>query len=309
MRRQALDEAAGAAYSLNTADTGREIGMAQRGTAASGGGASASGAGGSFGDGRTGDKAQVQVIARAAAVLRALEGRSDGLSLARIAKAAGLPRSTVQRIVAALQAEGMLIAASPDGRVRLGPALLRLAASAGTDSVGLARPVISRLSAELGETVDLAAIKGGCVVFVDQVAGQQRLRAVSSVGDSFPLHCTANGKAYLAELDRGQIVALIGRRYARRTPRTLVTLDALLADLVGARATGVAFDEEEHTPGVSAAGVLVRDLLGNPLAVSVPVPSTRFEERRGLIAAGLLETKARLEQQFGGAHASRAGTP
>ena len=47
----------------------------------------------------------VQVIARAASVLRALEGKPDGLSLAQIAREVGLARSTVQRIVAALAAE------------------------------------------------------------------------------------------------------------------------------------------------------------------------------------------------------------
>ena len=53
--------------------------------------------------GARGEKAQVQVIARAAAVLRTLEGQPGGLSLGQIAQDVGLPRSTVQRIVAALQ--------------------------------------------------------------------------------------------------------------------------------------------------------------------------------------------------------------
>src|SRR3974377_2427185 len=77
---------------------------------------------------RGGDKSQVQVIARAAAILRALEDQALGLSLGQIAQRVDLARSTVQRIVAALEAEKLLIAASPNGRVRLGPPLLRLAA-------------------------------------------------------------------------------------------------------------------------------------------------------------------------------------
>src|SRR5712664_2194545 len=75
------------------------------------------------------DKSQVQVIARAAAILRALEEQPAGLSLGQIAQRVELARSTVQRIVAALAAEKLLIAASPTGRVRLGPTILRLAAS------------------------------------------------------------------------------------------------------------------------------------------------------------------------------------
>src|SRR5262245_60878987 len=57
------------------------------------------------------EKSQVQVIARAAQILRALEGEDSGLSLGEIAKRVDLARSTVQRIVASLEAEKLVIAA------------------------------------------------------------------------------------------------------------------------------------------------------------------------------------------------------
>ena len=71
------------------------------------------------------DKSQVQVIARAATILRALEEENTGLSLGQIAQRVNLARSTVQRIVAALESEKLVIAATPNGRVRLGPTILR----------------------------------------------------------------------------------------------------------------------------------------------------------------------------------------
>ena len=123
----------------------------------------------------------------------------------------------MQRIVAALAAEKLLIAASPTGRVRLGPTILRLAASARTDFVAIARPFLVRLSDELSETVDLATIRKDHLIFVDQVIGAQRLRTVSAVGETFPLYCTANGKAYLAQLDEVAIARLIGTSFERRT--------------------------------------------------------------------------------------------
>ena len=55
----------------------------------------------------------IQVIARAANILRALEGEGEGLSLGEIAARVDLPRSTVQRIVTALADEQLLIAAAP----------------------------------------------------------------------------------------------------------------------------------------------------------------------------------------------------
>ena len=155
------------------------------------------------------------MIARAAAILRVLEDEADGLSLGQIAQRVDLARSTVQRIVGALAAEKFVIAASPNGRVRLGPTILRLAASARTDFVAAARPFLAQLSSELKETADLAVVKNDHLVFVDQVIGSQRLRTVSAVGETFPLYCTANGKAYLAELDDAAIAALIGSELSR----------------------------------------------------------------------------------------------
>lgn len=244
------------------------------------------------------EKSQVQVIARAAAILRALEDQASGLSLGQIAQRVNLARSTVQRIVAALEAEKLVIAASPTGRVRLGPTILRLATSVQTDFVAIARPFLFKLSGELRETVDLAAVKRDHLVFIDQVIGSQRLRTVSAVGESFPLFCTANGKAYLAQLDEEAVGQLIGTRFEARTPNTLTTLSRLLDNLKTVRKTGVAFDDEEHTVGICAAGVAVRDLMGNDMAISVPVPAQRFHDHRSFIADRLLATKDALEDHL-----------
>jgi len=246
----------------------------------------------------TNDKSQVQVIARAATILRALEDENAGLSLGQIAQRVNLARSTVQRIVAALETEKLVIAATPNGRVRLGPTILRLAASVRSDFLALARPFITRLSEELHETVDLSMVKKDHLVFIDQVIGSQRLRTVSAVGETFPLYCTANGKAYLARLDDPAIERLIGRSFEQRTPRTLTKLDALLADLKGARTAGVAFDREEHTLGICAAGVALQDPLGNSVAISVPVPAQRFQDQHKLIAERLVATKRAMEEHM-----------
>lgn len=243
-------------------------------------------------------QSQVQVIARAAAILRALEDEAAGLSLGQIAQRVNLARSTVQRIVAALEAEKFLIAASPNGRVRLGPTILRLAASARTDFVAVSRPYLTQLSSELKETVDLSVVMKDHLVFIDQVIGSQRLRTVSAVGETFPLYCTANGKAYLAGLDDAAIARLIGTSYEQRTPRTLTRLDDLLQDLKNVRKTGVAIDREEHALGICAAGVVTRDPAGNIVAISVPVPAQRFYKNQRHIVMRLRATKEALERHL-----------
>lgn len=245
------------------------------------------------------DRSLIQVIGRAAAILRALEGEKSGLSLAQIAERTGLARSTVQRIVGSLAAEKLLIAASPTGRVKLGPALLRLASSIEADFVSLVRPYIEKLSQDLEETVDLAVVKGDQMVFIDQIVGSHRLRAVSAVGEAFPLYCTANGKAYLAMLSDSDVARLIGKRLPRRTPHTLPTLPELMAELSRVRRKGFALDCEEHTIGICAAGVAMQDLLGEWVAVSVPVPTQRFHQKQHRIAEALLTTRATIQKQLG----------
>jgi DNA-binding IclR family transcriptional regulator len=252
---------------------------------------------------KSSDKSQVQVIARAAAILRALEDQSLGLSLGQIAQRVDLARSTVQRIVAALESENLVIAASPNGRVRLGPTIARLATSVQTDFVSIARPFLIKLSDELRETVDLATVKKDHLVFIDQVIGSQRLRTVSAVGETFPLHCTANGKAYLAALDEVAVARLIGTSFERRTANTITRLVDLLKELKAVRKSGVAFDREEHTVGICAAGVVMRDPLGNDLAISVPVPAQRFHAQEKLIAERLVATRRLLEEHLASAAA------
>jgi IclR family transcriptional regulator, acetate operon repressor len=242
------------------------------------------------------NKLQIQVIARAASILRALEKEKAGLSLGELAKSVGLPRSTVQRIVAALHSEKLLVPASPAGGVRLGPTVLALASSMRTDFVAFARPYIERLSSELRETVDLSAIRNDHLVFLDQIVGPQRLRTVSAVGEKFPLHCTANGKAYLAHLEDVAAERLLGRQLARLTPHTLTSWSSLREDLKKVRKRGIAYDREEHSVGICAAGACLRDFAGNYVAISVPVPTHRFKISEMRITELLLATKAALDE-------------
>src|SRR6266545_2867240 len=220
----------------------------------------------------------IQVIGRAAAVMRALADQPHGMSLSELADKVKLPRSTVHRVVAALEVED-LVTTGGSGRARLGPGLLRLANAQRIDLRAEVRPYLEELSGELGETVDLAVLDGGSVLFLDQVSGVHRLRAVSSVGAVFPAYCTANGKALLAELPPATVKALLPKRLKPRTPSTITSVSALMRELDEIRASGAAFDREEHTEGICAVGVAIRESIGAEVAVTVPMPSQRFAKR------------------------------
>ena len=231
-------------------------------------------------------KGGIQVIARAAAILRALKNQREGLSLGQIATRVGLPRSTVQRIVGALEAERLVIAASPEGGIRLGPELHSLAEGARVDIIELARPYLVALSRETGETVDLAIPRDDRLIFVDQIPGTQRLRAVSSIGEAFPMTTTANGKACLALMD-DKAARAFARAEWKSTGARKRDIDAFMVEIAAIRRHGVAFDENEHTDGISAVGVAFADASGAMFAISVPAPSARFVKNRSKLIAAI----------------------
>ena len=237
----------------------------------------------------------IQVIARAAAVLRALKDCQTGLSLGQIADRVALPRSTVQRIVAALIDERLLIATRAAG-VRLGPELQALAEAARTNTVDLCRPHLAALMVATGETVDLSVLRGGQMVFLDQVQGSHRLRAVSSVGEHFALTTTANGRAALSILPEDQATALALAEWGPAGGK----LPDLLARLALARKLGFAEDNDDHTEGISAIGIAFRDFGGEVFAISLPIPTSRFAERRAQVTAALLAVQADLDGVLAG---------
>jgi DNA-binding IclR family transcriptional regulator len=236
--------------------------------------------------------AGIQVLQRAARVLRAVGEQGGGLRLAELAPHVGLAKTTLHRIVTAL-ADERLLRVDPGGRIWLGPGIAALARAGSGDLAEQLRPVLVDLHRQVDETVDLSVLDGTSARFVDQIPSRHRLRAVSTVGSAFPLHCSANGKAMLAALPLTVADELVPTRLEAFTPHTIVDRGALFEELDAIRVAGVAFDREEHTVGIAAVGVAVRagdTVLG---AISVPAPADRFTRTEGALRAAVLDAGRR----------------
>lgn len=238
----------------------------------------------------------IQVIARAAAILRALAGQAEGLSLGQIAKRVDLPRSTVQRIVGALAAEQLVTVGEG---VRLGPTLFVLANAAQTDVASVARPHLEAFTRRVRETCNLSVLQGHLTVCVASSVGDQELSVICSVGDSFPLYCTSHGKALLADMPEADVARLVGHRLHPLTPHTVRSVSELLGHLREGRARGVFHSVEEHAEGIAALAVTLRFATGPRYALSVPVPMSRFEAQRPLLSEALLRCREDLEAAVG----------
>ncbi len=141
------------------------------------------------------------------------------------------------------------------------------------------RPFLENLARETSEGTSLTVLEGLNVRFLDQAIVGHGLRAVTLVGTTFPAHCTANGKILLAALPRAVLRAKLPERLESRTYQTITDPERLMDELDRVATEGVAFDREEHEIGISAVAALVVDDANNHAAISVAMPTARFESR------------------------------
>lgn len=241
---------------------------------------------------------EMRLLSRAAAILRAIADHPSGLSLGQIAKETGLARATVQRLVDALEVEGLLATHELVPGVRLGVEIARMAASVHSDVVGLCRPIIERLNATVEDTVDLTMFQGGAALVIDQVLPKRTLRVVSHVGTPLPLHCTASGKAHLVQMTVKQAASHLATPLTRYTDNTTTEVEAVLRE-VTMNAENILIDDEEFAEGVCALALPIRGLVSGNYAVAVSLPKQRFDERRSFIADPLRRCREAIEEAAG----------
>lgn len=156
----------------------------------------------------------VDVVGRVGAVLRAVAAQEpDGGTTSAVARAGGLARPTVHRLLTSLLAEG-LVDRTPDGRWLLGPELYLLGAGAASryDVTSLAQPIVRQLSVETGESAFFSARRGDETVCLLREDGSFPIRShVLHEGIRFPLGVASAGIAILAYLDDAEVSRLVDR--------------------------------------------------------------------------------------------------
>lgn len=244
-----------------------------------------------------GKKGGIQVIARSAAVMRALGAHSHGLSLAAIAQETGLARSTVQRIVNALETEYLVEPIGPGGGFRMGPALGQLIYFTQADIISEVRPHLERLCGQFNETTALVSRTGNMINVIDRVIAEQILRLVVPIGGRAPLYASAPGKVLLASMPQAEADALLKGPLHKTTAKTL-SVPALKEQLAQVRANGFAVDVNEYEPGAASVAVALNTYLGS-FAIAIVVPSSRFEGRLDEFKVALQEAKKNVEARIG----------
>jgi DNA-binding IclR family transcriptional regulator len=223
-----------------------------------------------------------QAIARAVAILKAFGPESARRTPQELSSRTGLNRSTVYRILNALEREELVVS-DGFGRYHLGPGLAILGGLAlrQLDLRGVALPFLRELAKRSGETVDLEVLRGAHVIIVEELPGDYLLSASSNVGTIWPAHCTSTGKLLLAALPPAELDALLASGLAAYGPRSITDAAALRDELRATLARGYATSYEELEAHLHAVGAPIYDHQGRIVAaVSISGPAARMPRRR-----------------------------
>lgn len=249
-------------------------------------------------------RAGVQSLGRAFAILEEVARHREGIGLAELSKLVGLHNSTTFHLAKTMVSLGYLRQEKDSKRYRVGRPLFALAASAldEIEMVNLATPILEDLSRETGESAHFAVRMGDAVVVIARTSGPGAFQLTDRVGVVRPAHCTALGKIILASLRPDQLKRFLERVDLKpATEKSITDVPVLLREIADIRRTGVAFDDGEFNPEVRCVAVPVMDFTGQVIgALGISGPIWRMSNQAIQSHVKVVRASAnRLSAEFG----------
>lgn len=249
-----------------------------------------------------GRDASVQSVDRAVSILQVL-ARYGSARVTDIVAELGVHKSTVSRLLATLEARGLVEQTTARGRYVLGDGVTLIAAGAARrhDLALVSRPVCAELAEEVGETVTVTIPDGDAVLSIGQVMGSAVVTTVNWLGRRSPLHATSSGKLFLAAMSPERREAALAGDLPVYTPRTMTDHAVLAAELERVRSRGYATTTEEQEVGLCAVSAPIRDIDGDivaALTVSGPAFRVTPDAVEALVPT-LLAAAARISERNG----------
>ncbi len=253
-----------------------------------------------------------RALDRALGLLVAVCESTEDIALGELSKKVDLPKSTTRRILQGLGGY-RFVAQDPQTRLyRPGPGLLALAFQVfdRMDVRNQSLPELKELNRTVNETIHLAVLDEGEVVYIDKFETDRPMRMYSAIGRRAPVHCTAIGKALLAYLSDEEVDLIVSKRgLTAYTPTTITTPAELKQHLEMVRERGYATDNSEHEAEIRCVAAPIRDHAGRvTAAASITVPSVRATmEDLEALAPLLCATADAISRKMGCAHGAKAG--
>jgi DNA-binding IclR family transcriptional regulator len=222
---------------------------------------------------------------RGLVILQAVALSKEPVSVGELNEMLRISHSTVFRLASTLRRRGFL--ACPAGRKDyiLGSSMWRLSHRYDWGNM-LLRVVgnqLELLAVRVDETAHLAIREGKSALFIDYAAGSNLIAVAGQVGKLVPLHCTAHGKALLADGDEGELSALFGSDQLHRyTKNTMTSIKELSKDCALIKKRGFATDDAEYAEDLRCVSAPIRanNLIFGSIGVSAPKARFSKESRR-----------------------------
>jgi DNA-binding IclR family transcriptional regulator len=251
------------------------------------------------------ERYQIAVVLRALDVLELLAQSGQPMGASEVASALKISRNAAFRLLATLGLRGYVEQDRDSRKYRLGLKLFQVgnAVFAVRDIRRLAIPILEELRNRFQETVNLALLDGGQILYVERIESQRSLRTATAIGFRAPLHCTALGKSILAHSPSLQAgIQENPGSLEKLTENTITDPETLLAELEGVEERGFALDREEQMIGVRCVAAPVFDSQGRPCAaISLSGPAQRISEQiaQGEIIRGVVWAARQLSERLG----------
>jgi DNA-binding IclR family transcriptional regulator len=234
---------------------------------------------------RAAQVATVQSLDRGLAIVQAIAGASQPLSLGQVAELLGVDRSTAFRLLHTLKRRGFV--AMPSGRKDyiLGSAIWTLHNHYDWSKmlVKVASDQLKLLAAQTNETSHIAIREGNQALFMDCAAATHMVAVSSRIGELLPLYCTAHGKALLVDSSEEYLKVLFGNRPLKKfTAATLSTVPELVKDIANIKKRGYTVDDAEFRDEIRCIAAPIRlgtEVVGS-IGISAPVQRVTSQTTR-----------------------------
>ncbi len=245
----------------------------------------------------------MQTVEKAGRILNLFSVEKPEWGVSEVAAMLKLPKSSASAMMSSLADQGLL-RRTGERRYRLGWRIMAMSRVLleTTEFRAEARRGMERLVSLFGETVHLAALERGQVLYVDKMRGTRAVQvAVTVVGGKFPAHASGVGKAILAYRPWEEVVEILEREgMPPRTPNTITTLEEFREELERVRKRGYAYDLEEGVLELCCVAAPIRDHTGEVVAsMSLSVPAYRFWESEERYRNALIGTVRKVSENLG----------
>lgn len=216
---------------------------------------------------------RIETVARALELLKLLV--NNPLRVQEVADQLGIHKSTASRLLSTLQEAGF-VRLNHDRKYELGYAVFELAhaLSENMDLRKLARPHLEVLNKDTNETVHLAVLDGGEIIYIDKIDTSRPLRMYSRIGKRAHAYCTGVGKALLAYLPTEELESVLANiSFKRFTDRTIVDKTQMYSELKKIRSNGIAWDRGEHEEKIYCIAAPIFDF-NDRVVASISISST-----------------------------------